>query len=97
MLIKPLVTEKTLGIAQAGNQYTFLVEPGLDKYDIKKLVSETFGVHVVTVRTANVAGKQKKFGKKRTAVFKSDLKKVVVTLPEKEKISFFEIEKKGKK
>ncbi|OGY08353.1 MAG: 50S ribosomal protein L23 [Candidatus Blackburnbacteria bacterium RIFCSPHIGHO2_01_FULL_43_15b] len=96
MFIKPLVTEKTLHVAQTDKQYTFLVEPGLDKYAIKKLVSENFGVHVVDIRTANIAGKQKRFGKKRTAAFKSDLKKAVVTLAEKETISFFEVEKKGK-
>lgn len=97
MFIKPLVTEKTLNAAQNGNQYTFLVEPGLGKYEIKKIVSETFEVNVVNVRTSNVAGKQKRFGKKRMITYKSDLKKVVVTLPEKQTISFFEVEKKGKK
>ncbi|MBI2590703.1 MAG: 50S ribosomal protein L23 [Candidatus Blackburnbacteria bacterium] len=96
MFIKPLVTEKTLHVAKTDKQYTFLVEPGLGKHEIKKAVSETFDVHVVSVRTANVAGKQKRVGKKRKITYKSDLKKVVVTLPEKETISFFEVEKKGK-
>lgn len=93
-MIKALLTEKTLSLAKGVNQYTFLVTPGLTKDQIKGLVSNTFGVHVQSVQTRNVAGKAKKVGKKRKLTVGSHYKKAIVTLKNKEKIDLFEVEKK---
>lgn len=92
MRLEPILTEKSMEGATKGN-YTFWVDRRLNKYQIKKLISEVFGVTVVNVRTLNVAGEIKKtnMGKKRVI---KPRKKAIVTLKEKEKIDLFEA--KGK-
>lgn len=90
---EPVLTEKSLEQAKKGN-YTFWVDRNFTKHQIKKLVGEVFGVNVVRVRTANIAGETKKTlaGVRRVV---QSRKKAIVTLKEKEKIDLFE-EKKSK-
>lgn len=87
----PVLTEKSLEQAKNGN-YTFWVDRDLTKHQIKKLVSQVFGVNVVRVRTMNVTGETKKTltGRKREI---QPRKKAIVTLKEKEKIDLFEAKK----
>ncbi|MBI2268055.1 MAG: 50S ribosomal protein L23 [Candidatus Blackburnbacteria bacterium] len=98
-MLKPLITEKTLSEVQSRNCYTFLVSAHVTKDQIREYVEGIFGVKVLGVHTSVVRGKKKRLGKKKMLVSKRDFKKVVVRLPEKEKIDLFEIEekKKGKK
>lgn len=93
MRLQPVLTEKSLSEAKKGN-YTFWVDRGLTKHQIRKVISETFEVKVVRVRTLNVAGETKKTmtGRKRVTMPR---KKAIVTLGEKDKIDLFE-EKKSK-
>jgi len=91
MKIEPVLTEKTLDDAKKGN-YTFFVDRRLNKYQAKKLISETFDVHVVKVRTVNLKKEIKRTYTGRTKVIKAR-KKVIVTLKEKEKIDIFEAKK----
>lgn len=88
MKLEPILTEKSLKEAKRGN-YTFWVEKNLSKSQIKSLVNEVFGVHVVSVKTANLkeAHKRSLWGKKRKIPAR---KKTIVTLKEKEKIDLFE-------
>ena len=88
MIIEPLVTEKTISLADKG-KYTFWVGRNLNKYQIKELVEKTFGVHVVNVRTINQAGETKRTATGRKKIIKPR-KKAIVTLKDKEKIDFFE-------
>lgn len=90
---EPVLTEKSLEQAKKGN-YTFWVDRNLTKHQIKKLVGGVFGVSVIRVRTANIAGETKKTlaGVRRVV---QSRKKAIVTLKEKEKIDLFE-EKKSK-
>lgn len=92
MKLIPILTEKSLDEAKNGN-YTFWVDRRLNKYQIKKLVSDVFGVKVVRVRTANVRGEVKKTSLGRKRIIKPR-KKAIVTLAEKEKIDLFETKKK---
>ena len=87
-----LITEKSMRDAKSG-KYTFEVEPKFSKSEIKKEVEDTFGVHVVKVRTSKVGGKQKRNmrGFKQISL---PTKKVRVTLKEKESIDLFEEKKK---
>lgn len=93
MKIQPVLTEKSLGEAKRGN-YTFWVEPGLTKHQIKRLVEDVFAVKVTKVRTLNLKKMVKKtlMGRKRVL---SARKKAIVTLSGKDKIDLFE-EKKSK-
>lgn len=94
MKIIPVITEKSMLNAKSG-KYTFYVDPGLTKDQIKRLISEVFKVHVMSVKTLVYKGRMKKNyrGIKITIPFK---KKTIVTLGDKEKIDLFET-KEGKK
>ncbi len=90
-MIKPILTEKGLNEAKKG-KYSFYVGRNLNKFQIKSLISQLFGVHVITVKTLNLKGSVKRDyrGKlKRTA----HKKKAVVTLKGKETIDLFDTKK----
>lgn len=94
MLIKPVATEKSLGLAKNG-KYTFWVNTDMDKTAIKKVVSNFFGVDVIGVRTVNF-----KSGRRRSMSGKFQnikaRKKAIVTLKSGQTIDLFETEKKTK-
>ena len=91
MKIKPVLTEKSLDEAKKG-KYTFYIPRNLTKFQIKKLISDAFGVNVVRVRTINKRGLIRKTnqGKK---VSRPASKKCIVTLKDKEKIDLFDVKK----
>lgn len=88
ILIKPVITEKSVNLAQQENKYTFYVDKKANKIEIKKAVEELFKVKVLAVNTAIVKGKNKRVGKYlgRTP----DRKKAIVTLRAGDKIDVFE-------
>lgn len=90
ILIRPIITEKTIGLSEAG-KYTFEVTPGSSKIEIAKAVTNRFNVTVLDVKTINKAGKKVTFGKNRIQGRRSDSKKAIVTLKKGDKISIFEI------
>ncbi|MEK7521262.1 MAG: 50S ribosomal protein L23 [Patescibacteria group bacterium] len=94
---QPILTEKTLKLAKTQNQYTFSVGTRETKYSVRQALKEAFNVNPVDIQIANIQGKAKKRGAKKSLVWGSDLKKAVVKLPEKEKIDLFETEEKNKK
>lgn len=87
-MIKPVYTEKSLKLAKKG-QYTFWVEPGMDKLSLKSVFAKMFGVHVTGIKTVKKAGESGRNvrGRKFT---KLATKKAVVTVKEGEKIDIFE-------
>lgn len=93
MKLKPVLTEKSLDEAKNGN-YTFLVDNKLNKYQIRGLISEVFGVNVTRVRTMKVPGEIKKTPQGKNRIILPQ-KKAVVTLTGKEKINLFETKKKS--
>ncbi|KKQ41767.1 MAG: 50S ribosomal protein L23 [Microgenomates group bacterium GW2011_GWC1_37_8] len=92
MKLEPIITEKTLKLAQAG-KYTFRVDKNLTKYQIKKLVNDIFNVHTQRIWTIKVAGEVKKTTRGEKRIIKPT-KKAIVSLKEKEKIDLFETKKK---
>ena len=80
LLVAPHVSEKAAMIADSNNQHVFKVLPGASKEEVKNAVEQMFNVKVETVRTVNVIGKQKRFG--RTLGKRSDWKKAYVRLAE---------------
>lgn len=86
---KPHVTEKTsLGTA-AANTITMVVDRESNKIEIKRAVESLFKVSVVSVRTVNVAGKVKRFG--RSFGKRQNWKKAYITLKEGQTVDFFEV------
>lgn len=83
----PVISEK----AYAGNErgtYTFWVDLGADKTDIKKAVEQAFGVQVVRVNVMNITGKRKRVG--RFMGQRVNRKKALVKLAEGQKIEMLE-------
>jgi large subunit ribosomal protein L23 len=66
-----------------------VVDRDANKIEIKQAVETLFKVKVSDVRTVNVAGKMKRFGK--TSAKRSNWKKAYVTLQEGQSIDFFEV------
>ncbi len=88
IVIRPLVTEKAVNLAQEQNKYSFYVDRKANKIEIKQAVEELFSVKVLAVNTMTVKGKKKRVG--RSLGLTSVRKKAVVTLSPGDKINIFE-------
>ena len=87
VIIRPMVSEKSYaGLEQ--NRYTFLVDPGANKTEIKEAVQQIWNVQVASVNTINRKGKQKRF--RYTKGKRPDQKLAMVTLAEGDSIEIFE-------
>ncbi len=86
---KPLITEKTTLEKDARNIIAFEVSRDANKIEIKDAVEKLFKVEVTAVKTVNVAGKVKRFG--RNIGKRSNWKKAYVTLKEGSSVDFFEV------
>ena len=91
IMIKPIVTEKATGLSEKLNRYTFCVSPDANKYQIKSLVEDLYGVKVASVNTMNYEGKRKQRYTKAGLIRgkKPAFKKAIVTLVEGETIDFY--------
>jgi large subunit ribosomal protein L23 len=85
---RPVVTEKSNRLKEAGNKYTFEVHPDANKTEIKKAIEELFKVKVLNVNTVRLPGKEKRFGMNLSKL--SDRKKAVATVRQGDRIEFFE-------
>ena len=96
IIIKPLVTEKTMGDVTKG-KYSFVVAKFATKSAIKTAVKQMFSVTVTGVATNVVKGKSKRVGTRRIEVQNAEYKKATVTLKKGDKISLFEPGEEEKK
>ncbi|OGG24283.1 50S ribosomal protein L23 [Candidatus Gottesmanbacteria bacterium RIFCSPLOWO2_01_FULL_43_11b] len=96
VVFKPRISEKSLDLASTG-WYTFVVGNNARKEEITKAVNDLYGVTVTDVRTANVVGKERRVGKNRKVLRKSDWKKAFVRLSKGQKIDAFEVTSEGEK
>ena len=86
---RPIITEQSMEATEL-KKYVFLVAESANKTEIKKAVSEIFGVKVAKVNTLNMQGKEKRMGM-RPAGRRPSWKKAMVTLTADSKsIEFFE-------
>lgn len=88
ILKRPLITEKSTIQKELKNQLTFEVNRKANKVEIRRAVEKVFNVTVLEVRTIQVKGKTKRFG--RIPGKRRDWKKAVVTLAPGEHVEFFE-------
>lgn len=86
IIVAPVISEKSTRVAEKYNQAVFRVLPDASKPEIKVAVEQLFGVKVDAVRTLNVKGKTKRFG--RFQGRRADWKKAYVTLAEGQEIDF---------
>ncbi len=85
---RPLVTEKSERAREENQQFAFEVHRDATKIQVKQAVEKLFGVHVTSIHTSNVRGKNKRVG--RNMGRRPNWKKATVTLKEGETISLFE-------
>ncbi len=88
ILIRPILTEKSVRDKDLYNKVTFEVAPDANKIEIKKAVETIFKVKVRKVNTMRMKGKPVRFGMIRGR--RKGYKKAVVTLYPGQKIEFFE-------
>lgn len=89
VLIKPVITEKTAGLMDKENKYTFDVLPSANKFEIKNAVEKMFDVKVDRVNVMNVKPKSKRVGRYEGKTKRR--KKAIVSLKEGT-INFFKTE-----
>lgn len=87
-LLRPRITEKAYALNGA-NQFVFEVSRDAHKSVIARAVQEAYGVDVVDVRTVNLPGKAKVFGRKGTVGSRSAVKKAIVTVKNGQSIELF--------
>ena len=91
VLIKPIVTEKSNKLTDAGRTYAFRVNRKANKLEIKKAVQDFYGVNVIDVNTVVVPGKAKSRFTKAGFIsgVKPAYKKAYVTVAEGESIDLY--------
>lgn len=88
VLIRPLMTEKSMQQKETLNTVAFRVRPDANKVEIRAAIEAVFNVKVTAVRTASYEGKLKRMG--RFQGRRADWKKAVVTLAPGHKIDLIE-------
>lgn len=90
VLMAPHISEKATVVADVDNQFVFRVASDASKLEVRKAVEALFKVKVKSVRTLNVKGKTKNFG--RTVGKRNDWKKAYVALESGHDIDFLAAE-----
>ncbi len=87
IIIRPIVTEKTMQISDAGNWVTFEVAKGTNKTAVALAVQEIYGIKPERVNIVNVHPKFRRVG--RYSGYTRGVRKAMVKLPAGEKIDLF--------
>jgi large subunit ribosomal protein L23 len=87
VIIRPVVSEKSFVLAEAG-KYTFRVHERAHKTQIRQAIENLFEVKVVDVRTASVKSKPKRRG--QTSGRTRQWKKAIVQVREGDTIPIFQ-------
>jgi large subunit ribosomal protein L23 len=89
VIVRPLVTEKSMAATEERNVITFEVNTHANKIEVKRAVEALFDVKVSEVRLMNIRGKMKRLG--RNVGKRRDWRKAYVKLAPGEKApEFFE-------
>jgi large subunit ribosomal protein L23 len=81
---RPVITEKGLTVKETEGTLVFEVDPKASKTAVKQAVEALFKVKVDSVRTSNLAGKERRRGK--FSGYRPDWKKAYVRLKSGEKM-----------
>jgi len=80
IILRPLVTEKSMRESAEFNKYSFKVDPRANKIQIARAVEAIFNVRVLDVNTLMIHGKAKRRSYKHRTGHTSRWKKAIVTL-----------------
>jgi large subunit ribosomal protein L23 len=94
IVLKPIVTEKSLVAQQTLDKYAFWVPVTASKNQIEASFKTVFGVSPLDVNTVTLKGKFKTNWKTRKTSQKSDRKKAIITLPKGTKIELLKLNTK---
>jgi large subunit ribosomal protein L23 len=87
VLLRPVVTEKTIKQSERRNAYTFAVHPRANKIQIRAAVESLFDVTVLAIRTDVRIGKAKRVGFRSKVT--PDVKRAIVTLKQGDTIDMY--------
>ena len=88
VIVKPVVTEKSMALMQNENKVTLKVAPTANKTEVKLAFERIFQVKVTDVKISNVKTKITTRGTRYTGKI-SGYKKAIVTIAEGEAIDLF--------
>jgi large subunit ribosomal protein L23 len=89
VLIRPVVSEKSYALMEQ-NVYTFIIDPGASKIEVRLAVEQAFGVRVLNVNTLNRKGKSTRNRRTNVRGKRPDVKRAIVTLHPDDSIDLFE-------
>jgi large subunit ribosomal protein L23 len=84
IVIRPVISEKSYGLQDEFNKYTFIVAPHANKTQIRQAVETIFRVKVTGVNTLNRQGKRRRT--RRGWGKRPDTKRAIVSLAVGERI-----------
>jgi large subunit ribosomal protein L23 len=87
VILRPLVTEKGMHRSTRYNAYAFEIHRMATKDDVRRAVTELFGVRVLRVHTVNRKGKPRRTRFRNG--YTKDWKKAIVKLHSEDRIDFF--------
>ena len=89
IIIRPIVTEKTMKLQSDENKITFIVAKNANKVSVAQAIKEIYDIKVEKVNIVNVHPKTRRVGRYEGKT--NAYKKAIVTLPEGESIDIFNI------
>lgn len=89
VIIRPIVTEKTVKTTDGANTVVFEVAPKANKTEVKQAVEAIFKVKVEKVNIVNVKPKAKRYG--RYEGFTNGVRKAYVKVSANDKIDVFSV------
>ena len=87
ILIRPMITEKATELG-ALNKYVFVIDPKMNKVEVKKAIRSVYNVEPTRINISNIAGKNVSYGRIRGQ--RKNWKKAIVTLKAGDKIEVYE-------
>lgn len=88
ILLRPVLSEKSVARAEEGRRVIFEVARDANKVEVAKAVESIFDVKVAKVNTVRIKGKAKRLG--RFAGRRPDRKRATVTLKAGQTLNLFE-------
>ena len=87
IIIRPIITEKTMRMSDGENKITFVVAKDANKASVAQAIKEIYNIKVEKVNIVNVHPKTKRVG--RFTGKTNAYKKAIVKLPEGQSINVF--------
>ncbi len=90
IILRPVITEKSMAEADQLNKYHFHVHPDANKVQIRRAIEALFDVRVTAVNTMNTKGKTRQRSFRHRVGQTAAAKKAIVTLAPGDRIELIE-------